>query len=105
MNAVESLLSVPRVTQRNLFEEPPAAPKAATGLFAEVVFNRPLDHTYTYAVPEGQRQAVAVGKRVLAPFGKGDRATVGFCVGLHTAGPDRPVKDLNRVIDAEALLT
>lgn len=105
MNAVESLLPVPRATQRNLFEEPPAPPKAATGLFAEVVFNRPLDHTYTYAVPEGQRQAVAVGRRVLAPFGKGDRATVGFCVGLHTNGPDRPVKELSRVIDAEALLT
>src|SRR5436190_770597 len=59
------------VTQRNLFGEPetPAAPPVA-GLFAEVVFNRPLDHAYTYAVPDQLRGYLAVGKRVLASFGK-----------------------------------
>src|SRR5206468_8971465 len=62
-------------------------------------------HTYTYAVSEGLRDVVAVGKRVLAPFGKGDRATIGFCVRLHEDGPERPVKELSRVVDAEALLT
>jgi primosomal protein N' (replication factor Y) len=91
--------------QRDLFgeAEPPAAP--ATGLFAEVVFDRPLDHAYSYAVPEDLRAAVAVGKRVLAPFGKGDKPTVGYCVRLSPIAPGRSVKELRRVLDDEALLT
>jgi primosomal protein N' (replication factor Y) len=96
---------VTTIMQRNLFDEPAAPQGPATGLFAEVVFNRPLDHAYTYAVPEALREHIAVGKRVLAPFGKGDRATVGFCVRLHEAGPERAVKELSRVLDSEALLT
>src|SRR5437870_12966768 len=105
MIVIKRLLAVPRITQKFLFEERDSPPQVATGLFAEVVFNRPLDHTYTYAVSEGLRDVVAVGKRVLAPFGKGDRATIGFCVRLHEDGPERPVKELSRVLDAEALLT
>jgi primosomal protein N' (replication factor Y) len=81
---------------------PPAEP--ATGLFAEVVFDRPLDHAFTYAVTQSLLDSVAVGKRVRAPFGKGDRATVGYCVGLTTQAPPRAVKDLLGVLDAQALL-
>src|SRR5207244_13635213 len=66
--------------QGQLFEEAPPAPEPATGLFAEVVFDRPLDHAYSYSVPAGLRDAVAVGKRVVAPFGRGDKATTGYCV-------------------------
>ena len=53
-----------------------------SGRFAEIVFDRPLDHAYTYAVPDELAPSIGVGKRVLAPFGQGDRPTVGFCVGL-----------------------
>jgi primosomal protein N' (replication factor Y) len=91
--------------QRDLFGEPEGAARSATGFFADVVFDRPLDHAYSYAVPENLRASLAIGKRVLAPFGKGDRPTVGYCVGLRETGPDRAVKDLRRVLDDEALLT
>src|SRR5947209_986966 len=84
---------------------PPAEPATVTGLFAEIVFDRPLDTAYSYAVPESLREAIAVGKRVEAPFGRGDTATVGYCVGLRTRGPDRAVKPLFRVLDEEVLLT
>ena len=87
--------------QRNLFSNHEPAPPLATGLFAEVVFDRPLDHAYTYVVPQELRQTVAVGKRVQAPFGKGDRPTVGYCVGVSETAPDRPMKELRRVLDAE----
>jgi primosomal protein N' (replication factor Y) len=92
-------------TQRDLFGQldVPAAP--ASSLFAEVVFDRPLDHTYTYAVPHEMRDAIAVGKRVQAPFGRGDKKTVGYCVGLSETAPDRTVKALLSVLDDEALLT
>ncbi|HJT78471.1 MAG TPA: DEAD/DEAH box helicase family protein, partial [Gemmataceae bacterium] len=92
-------------TQPDLFGA--AAPPAVQGcgLFAEVVFDRPLDHAYTYAVPENLRAAVAVGKRVQAPFGRGDKLTAGYCVGITEAVPTRPVKEITRVLDDEALLT
>jgi primosomal protein N' (replication factor Y) len=91
--------------QRELFQ--PAAPPTppSTGLFADVVFDRPLDHAYTYAVPDALRGAVAVGKRVQVPFGKGDKVTVGFCVRVSEAPPQRPVKAVVKVLDEESLLT
>src|SRR5437773_5146612 len=92
-------------TQPNLFGAADAPTLPTTGLFAEVVFDRPLDHAYTYAVPEELRSAVAPGKRVEAPFGRGDKAAVGFCVGLTETPPGRAVKEIQRVVDDEPLLT
>ena len=37
-------------------------------LFAAIVFDRPLDHAYTYAVPDFLEGKVGPGKRVEAPF-------------------------------------
>ena len=90
--------------QRDLFT-PKEAPRSAASLFADVVFDRPLDHAFTYAVGDELRDAVAVGKRVRAPFGRGDRATVGYCVRLSETAPEREVKELVGVLDDEALLT
>src|ERR1700732_3080260 len=88
--------------QRELFT--PASDAPAVGLFADVVFDRPLDHPFSYAVPEALRGQVAVGKRVLAPFGRGDKGTVGYCVRLSETAPERAVKALSVVIDDTALL-
>src|SRR5262249_15873937 len=73
--------------------------------FADVVFDRPVDHAYSYAVPDDIRDRLTVGKRVLAPFGKGDKATIGYCVRVGPQGPERAVKSLQRVLDDETLLT
>jgi primosomal protein N' (replication factor Y) len=92
---------------RNLFgvEEPPAPPApVVAAVFADIVFDRPLDHAYTYAVPPALEAAVGVGKRVEAPFGKGDRSTVGYCVRVSDTAPERAVKAITRVLDDEALL-
>src|SRR5205823_13805089 len=98
-------LSAPAAEQRDLFcDEGTSAPQGA-GLFAEIVFDRPLDHAYTYAVPDTLREALTVGKRVKAPFGRGDKATVGYCVGVTTKSPERSVKELQGILDDEALLT
>jgi primosomal protein N' (replication factor Y) len=91
--------------QRELFT-PEAAPHEGTAsLFADIVFDRPLDHAFTYAVGANLRERVGVGKRVRAPFGRGDKATVGYCVRLSETAPDRPVKELVGVLDDEPLLT
>jgi len=89
--------------QPNLFGDP--EPPRGGSLFAEIVFDRPLDHAYTYSVPDVLRDEIALGKRVLAPFGRGDRGTVGFCVGLTVDPPRREVKALAQVLDEYALLT
>ena len=91
--------------QHDLFGPTESPAPAAAGLFAEVVFDRPLDTAFTYAVAEGLRASVAVGKRVRAPFGRGDRLTVGYCVGVHETAPSREVKALHDVLDPEPLLT
>src|SRR5438128_8290216 len=85
--------------------EPEETPQSVAAGFAEIVFDRPLDHAYTYAVPASLRDQIAVGKRVLAPFGRGDRQTIGFCVGMTDARPERKVKTILQVLDDEALLT
>jgi primosomal protein N' (replication factor Y) len=90
--------------QRDLFtvEETPSSPQ---GLFADVVFDRPLDHAFTYAVGELLRERVAVGKRVKVPFGRGDKSAVGYCVRLSETPPPRAVKEILDVLDDETLLT
>src|SRR5262249_10783542 len=90
--------------QRDLFGEAAAPAVPAGGVFAEVVFDRPLDHAYTYLVPEALRDRLTVGKRVQAPFGRGDKPTIGYCVGVTEAPPDPPVRELFRVLDDGALL-
>jgi primosomal protein N' (replication factor Y) len=91
----------------NLFGETkaPASHITAAGRFAEIVFDRPLDHAYTYGVPDHLLDVIAVGKRVLAPFGRGDRQTAGFCVGVTSKAPEREFKSLTEVLDDEPLLT
>src|SRR3954469_1949206 len=60
----------------------------AEGLFAGVVFNRPIDQVFTYRVPERLRESVRPGQRLTVPFAKGDKAVVGYCVHLNEGAPD-----------------
>lgn len=99
-------LSVLETHQPNLFESQALPPLPLSGQYADVVFDRPMDHAYSYAVPQTLQGVIAVGQRVLVPFGKGDRHTVGFCVGLTDQPPGHhQVKTLLDVLDAETLLT
>ncbi len=93
--------------QRDLFpSEAPSPPAVDTpGLFVDIVLDRPLDHAFTYAVADPLRDAVAVGKRVRVPFGRGDRPVTGYCVGVHEQRPGRAVKEVLAVLDEESLLT
>src|SRR4051794_24118163 len=105
MNTTPSLPGLEEPAAADLFGPAPVDEPSPAGLFADIVFDRPLDHAYTYAVPAALHDAVAVGKRVLAPFGKGDKPTTGYCVGLRTDAPPRAVKALSRVLDEDVLLT
>ena len=101
------ITTLERPTMSDLFAdtEPPTAPATTSGVFAEIVFDRPLDHAYSYAVPPELVARVSVGKRVEAPFGRGDTGTVGYCVRVHDQRPVRAVKAITTVLDDDALLT
>src|SRR3954471_12282691 len=91
--------------QRDLFTLDPVSTSSPSGLFAEVVLDRPLDHAVGYAITESLAPQVVVGKRVRVPFGRGDRSMVGYCVGLTPTPPGRAVKEVLSVLDEEPLLT
>ena len=57
---------------------------APAKIVADVVFNRPLRAVFSYAVPAMLEDQIAVGKRVTAPFGKGNNRTQGYCVGVRS---------------------
>src|SRR5690349_5411823 len=81
----------------------PAGP--ATGVFADVVFDRPLDHAYSYAVPPDMVDQIGAGTRAVAPSGRRDPGTGGYCARHHETPPLRAVQSIARVLDDEALLT
>jgi primosomal protein N' (replication factor Y) len=90
----------------NLFEpDEPQLPSVEASLFADIVFDRPLDHAYTYAVPDQLAAKIGVGKRVAVPFGKGSKTTPGFCVRVSDQRPEREeIKAVAAVLDEEALV-
>ena len=101
-------------TQKNLFEleDLPAKPMPwetaadADRLVAQVVFNRPLETVFDYLVPDELRGLIKPGQRVRAPFGKGNRSTVGFCVALGSSPKtSRKLKSIDSVLDRQPLLS
>ena len=109
----DDLFTVTDSRQPSLFTEAELPPnllpwEIAAGedrLLAEVVFNRPLTTIFQYLVPNELREMIGPGQRVQVPFGRGDKLTIGFCVGLTTQFPQgRAIKTLAALIDREALL-
>ena len=90
----------------NLIDEPGPGPRAGAVLFADIVFDRPFDHSFTYSVPAELAGRIGVGKRVEVPFGRGGKATPGFCVRVTTQRPNSTfeIKDVARVLDDDALV-
>ncbi len=66
---------------------------------ADVAFDVPLDHPFSYGVPPGW--TLAVGQRVAAPLGRAER--VGVVVGLRD-GDTAGLKPLTRVLDPAPVL-
>ena len=95
-------------SRKSLFDAgPPETPSGPlSGLFADIVFDRPLDHAFTYSVPDALAAAIGVGKRVEVPLGKGGKPTSGFCVRVKDERPAStfPIKPVTRVLDEDALV-
>ncbi|MCA9027959.1 MAG: primosomal protein N' [Planctomycetaceae bacterium] len=97
--------------QAKLFDpEPALAPweqaAEADRHIADVVLNRPLETIYHYLVPNELRELIRPGQRVKVPFGRGDRLTVGYCVGVGTnVSTSRKLKSIAELVDREPLLS
>ena len=70
--------------------------------YCDVSLPVPLDHSFTYRLPETLRHRVAIGCRVLVPFGS--RKLTGVVVKVHDDKPGGPLKDVLRLLDEEPVL-
>ena len=61
-----------------------------------------IEETFTYHIPDSLLDEVVVGKRVLVPFGP--RKVEGFVLSIVQKEVDFPLKDVEEVIDEEAIL-
>ena len=62
-----------------------------------------IDKPYDYLVPQGAD--MAVGMRVLVPFGRGNRVSEGVVLALGQGVPDKPIKPIRSVVDREPVIT
>ena len=63
-----------------------------------------FDKLFDYHIPENLIQDVKAGKRVLVPFGKGDKLRQGMVMNIK-GGEDKKLKDIVSVLDEETVLT
>lgn len=63
-----------------------------------------FDTAFSYAVPDALREEAAVGKRVLVPFGRGDRRRQGIITALQSGDADG-LKEILSVLDTEPVLS
>lgn len=61
-----------------------------------------IDNTFSYYIPDDKQNLVAVGKRVLVPFGP--RMVEGFVLKVENKSVDFALKDIADVIDNEVVL-
>ena len=69
--------------------------------YAEVVFNLPLNHSFTYRIPKVFNN-IKPGHRVYVPFGK--RVITGVVVVIKDKSTFKSVKDIVDVLDEAPLL-
>jgi hypothetical protein len=72
---------------------------------AQLVFNRPVDKAFDYVIPDALRGQLQVGQRVKAPFGRGERLAVGYCVGLEKPKRTEGLKGIHSLVDTRPLLS
>ncbi|MGD8524267.1 MAG: primosomal protein N', partial [Desulfobacterales bacterium] len=69
--------------------------------YIDVAVALPVHNTFTYGVPESFVSFVAVGKRVLVPFGQ--RRVTGYILGYSDTDPDKDLKLILDVLDDSPL--
>jgi primosomal protein N' (replication factor Y) len=70
---------------------------------AAIAVNIPSAKTFTYFVPEEMEEALAVGKRVLVPFGK--RKVTGYVTEIKDLSEREGLKEIIEILDKNPLFT
>ena len=80
--------------------------RAGEGPFAGVVFNRPMDQVYSYAIPRRLRPTMRVGQRVRVPLGRSNRPVTAYVVSIDPTAQVNPgkVKEVLEVLDDPPLI-
>lgn len=71
--------------------------------YAEIALNIPIEKTFHYGIPPAMSTDINIGKRVWIPFGQ--RRMVGYVVGLSDSAPVFAVRDIEKIIDDEPILS
>ena len=71
--------------------------------FADIAVPRPLFQTFTYAVPDSMKKALAPGSRVVVPFRR--QHLVGMTVRVHQEPHSGEVKPIHQLLDREPVLS
>jgi primosomal protein N' (replication factor Y) len=71
-------------------------------MYCDVSLPVPLDHAFTYRLPETLQHRVQPGCRLLVPFGP--RKLTGMVLALRSDPPEGPVKEALRLLDEEPVL-
>ncbi|MDP6380136.1 MAG: DEAD/DEAH box helicase [Phycisphaerae bacterium] len=73
--------------------------------FAEVALNLGLDKTFLYSIPEELQGEIRIGQRVGVPFGKSNRAMVGYVADLCSECRLTKVKAVREIIDPQTVIS
>ena len=81
-------------------------------MLAEVVVKSFLlsraENIFTYKIPKNIEEEISVGKRVIVPFGKGNKGTVGLVINIldeKDVEIDIKFKEINMVIDEKEIVS
>lgn len=81
-------------------------------MLAEVVVKSFLlsraENIFTYKIPKNIEEEISVGKRVIVPFGKGNKGTVGLVINIldeKDIETDIKFKEINMVIDEKEIVS
>lgn len=80
---------------------PAALPAMPELTYAQVVFNLPLDQSYTYSISDELREYVKPGVRVAVHLRK--HMATGYVIGTSSEAPDKDIKSICDVLDSEPL--
>ena len=90
--------------------DPPTASEPSRWVLADeahlvrVAFETGGDNLYDYALPPRLHDQLAPGQRIRAPFGKGGREQIGFCVDFPDRAEVAKVKPILEIVDPAPLL-
>ena len=81
-------------------------------MLAEVVVKSFLlsraENIFTYKIPKNIEEEISVGKRVIVPFGKGNKGTVGLIINIldeKDVETDIKFKEINMLIDEKEIVS